>query len=78
MRSFVIRYDLGISRKEIKDAIKAEVRKKAIEARMKKIASVTCPVHGIRAKAILEKGSIQVHVCCDDLRAAVAEELKPE
>lgn len=74
---YVIRYDLKPTRREIREALQAELNKQRLAQRVRKIESVVCPEHGKHAAVSLVNGALQVAVCCAKLEAAIREELEP-
>ncbi len=74
---YVIRYDLKPTRREIREALQAELNKQRLAQRVKKIESVPCPEHKKHATVSLVNGALQVAVCCKKLEAAIREELEP-
>lgn len=77
MYRIAIRYDLAPSRKDIKKAIERALAKEQSEQRIRKIQSVVCPEHKLPAKVTVQRGGLQVAVCCRKLEAAIREELEP-
>lgn len=74
--SYVIRYDVAPSRKDIRQAIARALAKKQAQERIQKISGVLCPEHKLPAKVSIVKGALQVAVCCRELEAAIRKALE--
>lgn len=77
MYKIAIRYDLQLSRKELREAVQEAMAKEMLQRYQRKLRSVLCPEHKLTAKISLVRGALQVAVCCKKLEAAIREELEP-
>ena len=75
---YVIRYDLKPRRRDIQEALQAELNKQRLAQRVRKIESVTCPEHKKHATVSMVDGALQAEICCRKLEAAIREEFEPE
>lgn len=75
---YEIRYDLPPSRKEIRQAIDRALAKERQAQRVRKIQAVVCPEHKLPPKVTVQRGGLQVAVCCKQLEAAIRAALETE